>query len=117
MLWGDKMFEIIMLVFALFLSIIGLSELMHRLWMALIRPKGAENFLITCLSGDTSVEQVSAALEELRWQGKNCATLLIGIDIGLNEEQKITFEKLSNENHDFIFTDFAHIEEIIKKRS
>lgn len=111
------MFEIIMLVLAIFLSIIGLCELMHRLWMVLIRPKKTENMLLIILNDELAVEQITAALEELRWQGSNFATTLVGIDMGLSTEISDTCKKISKDNQDFIFTTTEELGEFLKQRS
>ena len=114
MLWGDCMFEIILIVLALFLSSVGVGELLHRLWMHVLRPKNRKCFLVLPLCDDAA-EQITAALEEMHWYGKNYADMLIGIDVGLNENERKRCKEIETLTTNFVLCDTKEIEEVIKR--
>ena len=114
MLWGECMFEIILIVIALFLSAIGVGELLHRLWMHVLRPKNLKCFLVVPLCDDAT-EQITAVLEEMRWYGKNYADILIGIDAGLPENERKRCKEIETLTTNFVFCDADKIKEVIKR--
>lgn len=97
------MFKILLIVSVIFLSVIGLSDLLHRLWFVLIRPNKSKNYLITFLKDECAVEQVSAVLEEMRWQGKMLSCRLVGIDMGLSSDLSNILKELEKNTDDFLF--------------
>lgn len=111
------MIEAILIVVIVFLSVVGIGELMHRIWMAVIKPNKAKNILITALTDDCAVEQVQAALEEVRWLGKGYAQVVIGVDFGLCNEILFRCRKLQEENTDLVICSVEELPEIIKARS
>ena len=111
------MFEILTISAVFFLIIIGVSELLHRIWMFMLRPKKTYNFLITVLDNSCAAEQVAATLEDMRWNGKNSACLLIGVNCGLSEETAEECRMIAELNDDFIVCTGNEIFEEILKRS
>ena len=108
------MFEIILIILALFLSSVGVAELLHRLWMHILRPKNLKCFLVVPLC-DESTEQVTAVLEEMRWYGKNYADVLIGVDVGLTENERKRCKEIEALTTNFVLCDVNKIEEVIKR--
>ncbi len=102
MVRGDEMLEVVLVIILVFLSVLGLGDIMHRLWVLLIRPKKMKNYLITLLHDDLAMEQVTAVLEEMRWQGKSFSHMLIGVDMGLDDSVAQTLKIFENETHDFV---------------
>ena len=111
------MFEILVLSFVFFLAILGLGELLHKVWMFLLRPKKMNNFLVLVLDDSCAAEQITAALEDIRWNGKNSARFLIGIDNGLSEENVDVCKSIEKMNDDFIFCKTQEIWQVIGERS
>lgn len=111
------MFEIIIFSVVLFLSVTGLCELMHRLWILLIRPCKPKNMLLLCLYEDTALEQINTCLEEMRWHGEKYAGVLVGIDMGLEADRAAACRMLASEEQSFIFTDLDSLPDIIRQRS
>lgn len=103
MIWGDKMLEVVLIILLVFLSVMGLGDIMHRLWVILIRPKRTKNYLVTLLCDDLAMEQVTAVLEEMRWQGRDFARVLIGVDMGLDGRLVETLKNFEKDTHDFVF--------------
>ena len=112
-----QMFEILILVLLLFLAVLGLSELLHRFWMFLLRPQKPRIFLVTILDDTCAEEQIFSALEDMRWNGKNNACFLIGVDCGLSDEKLNACKQIEKLNDDFAFCLPEQIFEEIKKRS
>ncbi len=99
------------------LAIIGLSEILHRFWLYLMRPKPLKNILITVLDDECAPEQVSAILEDIRWNGSNNAALLIGIDNGLSKKQLDACAAIENLCSDFVVATKETVWDEIIKRS
>ena len=110
------MFKTILILIALFLSVVGLGEIMHRIWMCFLRPKGVKNFLIMPLSDGQSANKVTAQLEELRWYGKNYADCLIGVDTGMPVSEIMICKEIEENCSDFLLCNIDELSEIIKKR-
>ncbi len=108
------MFKVILIVLMLFLSAVGVGELLHRMWMRLLRPKDLKCFLVVPLC-DLATERVTAVLEEMRWYGKNYADMLIGVDVGLSDGEKKRCKEIESLTQDFVLCDAKDIENIIKK--
>ncbi len=84
------MWEIFLFFCVLILSLIGLCEILHRLWMLILKPKtDAQKFLILLLKDENAQQQLNFAQEHLRWAGKECANGIIAVDCGLKKKPKI----------------------------
>ncbi len=116
MLWGEYMFKIILIIIALFLSSVGIGEILHRIWMLFLRPESRKCFLLLPLSEGCVAEQVTAELEEMRWYGKNYADLLIALDCGISESERKICKHIEKTNGDFVLCKLEDIEEVIRKR-
>ncbi len=113
----NTMFEVIYIVIVVFLSVIGIGELMHRIWMAIIKPNNAKNILITPLTDDCAAEQLQAVLEEVRWLGKGYAEVVIGVDFGLGNDILAKCNALQDNNPELFICSPEELPEIIKLRS
>ena len=112
-----NMLKVVLITILIFLSVIGLSEILHRLWLYLMRPAQLNNFLVTVLDDNYAAEQVHAILEDIRWNGKNNATLLIGIDNGLSKAQRDACAAIEIFSDDFIVASSETLWDEIIKRS
>ena len=110
------MFKVFVFAVVIFLAILGLSELLHRLWMLLLRPEKTKNYLVTVINNTFPGEQILATLEELRWRSDG-TKILIGIDAGLSDESVNICKAFERENSDFYLCKPEEIWSEIKKRS
>ena len=108
------MFKVILILIALFLSAVGIGELLHRLWMHILRPSDLKCFLVVPLC-DIATEKVTAVLEEMRWYGKNYADVLIGVDVGLSDGERKSCKEIEALTSDFVLCDADEVEGIIKR--
>ncbi len=111
------MLNVLIIIIAIFFSVIGLSELLHRLWLYLLRPKSAPNFIVTLLDGEYAAEQVTATLEDMRWNGRKSACMLIGVDCGLPDNKLAACKMIERTNDDFIIVTPEYLSDEIIKRS
>ncbi len=109
------MVEIILMTVTVFFAAVGLGEVLHRLWICLIRPQKTEKHLIIRLSENCAAEQISAALEEIRWYGENYAKTLIGVGENLSPETVSLCIRFSQKNTDFVFCTAEQLREMYKK--
>ncbi len=80
------MIEAILFLFVFFLSVIGLSEIIHGVWIAFIKPKSKPRKILLCvLCGDFADLQLKAAYEEMLWHGRSYADELVCIDGAVDE--------------------------------
>lgn len=115
LLWGDVMIEIILMTVTLFFAAVGLGEVLHRLWICLIRPQKTEKHLIIRLNEKCAAEEISAALEEIRWYGENYAKTLIGVGDNLSLETAALCRRFSQKNTDFVFCTAEQLQEMYEK--
>ncbi|MBR6573233.1 MAG: hypothetical protein IKK77_05915 [Clostridia bacterium] len=91
------MIESIIFLFVFFLSVIGLSELIHTVWIGLIKPKAKPKKILLCvLFGEFADLQLRTAYEEMLWHGKAYADELIAVDLISDEavsQRSIEFAK------------------------
>ncbi len=99
-----------------FLAILGLSELLHKLWMLLLRPQKLNNFLVSVINDSFPGEQILATLEELRWRSDG-TKVLIGVNVDLCDESIDICKMFERENIDFCLCKPEEIWSEIKKRS
>ena len=94
------MIETILFLFIFFLSVIGLSEVIHAIWIALIKPKTrCDKILLCVLCGDFADLKLRAAYEEILWHGKSYANELVGVDLITDElvrERCLEFAECKN---------------------
>ena len=65
---------------------VGLSELIHAVWIGLIKPKAKPKKILLCvLCGDFADLQLRVAYEEILWHGSTYADELVGIDLTTDE--------------------------------
>ncbi len=111
------MLKVLIIVISIFLSVIGLSEILHKLWLFLLRPTKNTNFIVTILDENFAAEQITAILEDMRWNGKNSARALMGINLGIGNEKFEACRMIEQLNSDFVIVTPETLFDEIKKRS
>lgn len=80
------MIESIIFIFVFLLSVVGLSEIIHAVWIGIIKPKAKPKKILLCvLCGDFADLQLRVAYEEMLWHGRSYADELICIDLILDK--------------------------------
>lgn len=72
--------QYIIYIIFLFVSALGLSELIHAVWLLLSAKKGKDNKILICfLTGDKPDLELRYVIERLRWQGSGYADKVMAI--------------------------------------
>ncbi len=98
------MFENLLAAAALLLALFGLTELLHRLRIFLLRPAPHPVCALTLLCDETAVQQLCAELDELHWGG-GCvaARRLIAVDCGLSDAVAADCRQIAARHPDVVF--------------
>lgn len=92
-------------------SVFGITELLRRFWLFLMRPKDdPPKGMLIFLKDDICFEQLHSATEYLAWEGKKQFFFISAIDCGLSEKNKKAVANLVNKSPDIIFGDKALID-------
>ena len=75
------MVETILIIFIFILCAIGLSDMIHSIWLMIIKPKTKCKKVLLCfLTGEYADMHLRFAYEEMLWYGNKYAEEIIGID-------------------------------------
>lgn len=85
----------ILLFTVMFLSIVGISEILHSLKMLIMRPKKPNNVHICFLNDIDGVLNLIHSAEQMRWNGSNFASKIIAVDFTDNAENKEAYNLVS----------------------
>lgn len=81
------MAQIFIFTVAILLILLGISELLHAICSAVIKPKQpSKKVLVTVLTDEDAIEQVFAVCEEYKWQGDRYADKIIAVSSDLSPE-------------------------------
>lgn len=98
------MWIVISTVIITLMTIAGITGLLQQLWLFLMRPKGdPPRMLVVFLKNDICVQQLRAAMEQLRWDGNSEVGVIAAVDCGIDEASKEICERIANEQHNVIF--------------
>ena len=110
------MWKIILIFIVLIFSLLGLAELLHRIWMGILKPKTlARSFLVVLLEDANACEQLVYAAEHLRWCGRECAEGVIAVDCGLDAELLDRCSQFSGADNEVKIYSLNKLSDIIKK--
>ena len=77
----------IALAVVLFLSVLGLAELMHGINLRVTSPRRkAVTYSVVFLKGEDAEEQLAFAIEQQKWLGKAYSDYIIAVDSGVSEK-------------------------------
>lgn len=95
---------LILLSIAVITMLVGITELIRRLWLYIITPKDAPpKLLAVFLKDDTAIQQLRAAAEYISWEGPKTFYGVAAVDAGLSEETKKQVKKLVDSRSDMLF--------------
>lgn len=92
------MFEIVILICALFFSAVGFSALLGSLWIVLLKPKKCKSGkLLVVLDGENDAGQINYYLEKYRWYGNAFANEIFFLYKGQTPSDSIAlYQGISN---------------------
>lgn len=113
------MFEAIILTIVFLLAIVGLSELLHRIWLFFLRPSGLQNknYLLIFVDDETAPQQIREGLEKIRWAGQKEFSALVCVDNGMDAKTRNICKIIAQNNNDLIFADINEIGSVCVDRA
>lgn len=98
------MFEYILLSVVVLFAIIGLSEVLHKIYVRFLTPRGSfSSYLVTFAKGENAVQRLRADLVRVRWNGKNEYEGLIFFDCGIGKQEADIIKSESEKFDDLIY--------------
>lgn len=89
----------IALAVVLFLSVLGLAELMHGINLRVTSPRRkAVTYSVVFLKGEDAEEQLAFAIEQQKWLGKAYSDYIIAVDSGISEKSDKACRYLAEKN-------------------
>lgn len=87
------------LAVVLFLSVLGLAELMHGINLRVTSPRRkAVTYSVVFLKGEDAEEQLAFAIEQQKWLGKAYSDYIIAVDSGISEKSDKACRYLAEKN-------------------
>ncbi len=89
----------IALAVVLFLSVLGLAELMHGINLRVTSPRRkAVTYSVVFLNGEDAEEQLAFAIEQQKWLGKAYSDYIIAVNSGISEKSDKACRYLAEKN-------------------
>lgn len=102
---GEKMLEIFIVSLFIIFALVGVSEVLHIICMALLRPKQkAQNVMVTVLNGVEAPQQLAYVLEEQKWLGRSYADRVVAVTSLLGDKRSENLKERFP-NVEFVSTD------------
>lgn len=105
--------KVIIAIFVVVFSAIGIADLMHRVYIRFIAPSCVSRYVLLPLKDGDDVSAVSAVLDELRWYGRQYADRVICVDTGLCDETREIISRMAENDENLIFCEVRDIENIL----
>ncbi|MEE1161089.1 MAG: hypothetical protein U0K70_03410 [Acutalibacteraceae bacterium] len=87
------------LAVVLFLSVLGLAELMHGINLRVTSPRRkAVTYSVVFLKGEDAEEQLAFAIEQQKWLGKAYSDYIIAVNSGISEKSDKACRYLAEKN-------------------
>ncbi len=100
------MWTVVIVSFIVIMMLVGITELMRKIWLYLMRPKGdTPRVMLIFLKDDIFAEQIQSAMEYIAWEGRRAFCSVAAIDCGLSEENKLAAKNLADRYANVIFGD------------
>ncbi len=102
------MWTVLAVCFVVVVSVVGITELLRRFWLYIMRPKGdLPRVMVVFLKEDIAVQQLRSAIEHLSWESTNSFCAVAAIDCGMDEETKKAVKRIADNRSDVIFGETA----------
>ena len=87
------------LAVVLFLSVLGLAELMHGINLRVTSPRRkAVTYSVVFLKGEDAEEQLAFAIEQQKWLGTAYSDYIIAVNSGISEKSDKACRYLAEKN-------------------
>ncbi|MBO5105320.1 MAG: hypothetical protein J6C29_00300 [Clostridia bacterium] len=97
------MWLVLSVCFVTFTAILGITEILRRFWLFIMRPKDTPPLvLIVNLKEEIAVQQLRYALEFLSWERKGDFSSAVLNTASLSEKTYKEIEKIANSRNDII---------------
>ena len=97
------MWTVISVCFIVLTSILGITEMLRRFWLFLMRPKDAPlAIMVINLKEDIAVQQLRYALEFISWEKQGDFSMLAVVTDGLGKKTFNEVKKIVNSRNDVI---------------
>ncbi len=97
------MWLVLSVCFVTFISVLGITEILRRFWLYIMRPKDSEPFLLVIkLKEDIAVQQIWYALEFCSWENKGDFSAVVVISTELSAETNEKIKKIIKDRNDII---------------
>lgn len=98
------MWLVLSVSFVTFTAVLGITEILRRFWLFLMRPKGTPSaVMVVKLKEEFAVQQLRYALEFLSWERKGDFSYVAVIPSELSEKTYKEVEKIANSRNDILF--------------
>ena len=101
------MWMIISVCFVTVTAILGITEILRRFWLFIMRPKDSPSaIMVVYLKEDIAIQQLRYAIEFISWEKQGDFSLLAVVTNRLSEETFLKVKKRIDSRNDVIlFTD------------
>ena len=97
------MWLVLSVCFITFSAILGITEILRRFWLFIMRPKGTQPaIMVVKLNEDVAIQQLRYALEFLSWERKGDFSSVVVIPTALSDETYKDIKKIANSRNDII---------------
>lgn len=97
------MWLVLSVCFVTFTAILGITEILRRFWLFIMRPKDTPPLvLVVNLKEEIAVQQLRYALEFLSWERKGDFSSAVLNTASLSEKTYKEIEKIANSRNDII---------------
>lgn len=97
------MWTVIAVSFVVLTSVLGITEMLRRFWLFLMRPKNAPMaVMVIHLKEDIAIQQLRYALEFISWEKKGDFSMLAVITSSLSAKTVNQVKKIVNSRNDVI---------------
>lgn len=98
------MWLVLSVCFVTVTAILGITEILRRVWLFMMRPKGTPPaVMVVNLKEDVAVQQLRYALEFLSWEKKGDFSSVAVITNGLSDKTYNDIKKIAKDRNDVIF--------------
>lgn len=98
------MWLVLSVSFVIFTAILGITEILRRFWLFIMRPKGTPPaVMVVNLKEEFAVQQLRYALEFLSWERKGDFSSVAVIPTELSEKTYNEVKKIVDSRNDVVF--------------
>lgn len=109
------MWMVLAVCFVTVISIVGITELLRKFWLYIMRPKGdPKRVLLIFLKDEIGVQQLRSAIEYISWESTNSFSAVAAVDCGMDENTKKSVLKIAQSRDDVIFGNTEMYEYFLK---